>query len=55
MKSGDKVKYVDGVQTDYIGQVAIATEFDLEHRMANIEFDCGMKLWVFWNEVVSKN
>lgn len=52
MKSGDKVKYVDDVQTDYIGQIATAIEFDLEHRMVNIEFDCGIELWVFWDEII---
>lgn len=55
MKTGDEVTYTSDVHQEYTGQKSITVEFDLEHRMVNLQFADRNLLWVFWNEINTVN
>ncbi|GLC79218.1 hypothetical protein [Lacrimispora brassicae] len=52
LKSGDMVVYMADVHQEYIGQKAVAMEFDLHVGQVNLKFADGNLLWVFWDEII---
>lgn len=52
LKTDDKVKYIADIHPAYTGQKARVIDFDLEIGMAGIRFADGMRLKVYWDEIV---
>lgn len=51
INTGDKVKYISDVQSDYTDQTGTVFDFDLKHRLVCLKFDDGHVVAAFWDEL----
>ena len=51
LKTGDQVRYISDVYTEYQGQVMTATEFDIQHRLMGLRGEDGGEIVAFWDEI----
>ncbi len=51
LKSGDQVRYISDVHSDYTGKVVKVVDFNLENRFCGVEGLDGMYFVAFWNEI----
>lgn len=52
MNTGDKVRYISNVHKNYTNKFGKAFDFDLKYQILSIEFEDGIVITVFWNEIM---
>lgn len=51
MRTGDEVRYISDLHSNYTGRIAKTEAFDLKNRMVSICFEDGMTLTCFHDEI----